>query len=487
MPEEETSSLPVDEAASESSPGATGSEDPVSDGHAAREPQSGTTLSPSAMIAEISFREISMIWLAGVILLGGYLLAAYVRLWIKVKKSRCNSNPEMLKLVEDSQNKLGMSIRVEVREAQFAKAPFVTGAIKPKLVLPCNINHELSRKEMEHIILHELSHVKQKDLWVIWLTAVLQVLHWFNPVLWYAFYRMKSDCEIACDAYVLKHLSADERNYYGHTIINLMEAAPKFRTIPGTTGIANNGSNLRRRIQMISQFKNSTIKFTIFALALLIIGGCVSLTDPQFSDEVDIDAYSEEIEIENDLFTKSEILDVLKEEYELGEIEAKCPIGDFEEKSNMIYASYQVDKLPVELFIYIFESKEERKEHFPFGFLTARYPKEGDMEGDADLSITFNAKNASILYRPKDEVLLSRTAQAEQLRKNISQLGDMILYQLNDINEVKYKGESENWQVELDATYFDYELDDEDNSSYGRMSFELNYVGDNRDEVTEPR
>ena len=178
-----------------------------------------------------------------------------------------------------------------------------------------------------------------------------------------------------------------------------------------------------------------------------------------------------ELEIEDDLLIKSKILEVLEEEYELEEIEAKSPIDELKEESNMIYPSYQFDELPGELFIYVFESIEERTEHFPYEFSSTTMWKEEEGVG----YFTFNAQNASILYRPTDqENILGQTAQ----------LSEIILYQLNDINEVSYKGEGENWQVELDASYYDYDLDIEDESStFGMMTYEIYYTGDNHDQV----
>jgi len=51
--------------------------------------------------------------------------------------------------------------------------------------------------------LHELAHLKRWDLPLGCLVSLLQVLHWFNPILWYGFRRMRADREQACDAMAL--------------------------------------------------------------------------------------------------------------------------------------------------------------------------------------------------------------------------------------------------------------------------------------------
>ncbi|MBS5910090.1 MAG: hypothetical protein KID09_05430 [Paenibacillus macerans] len=42
---------------------------------------------------------------------------------------------------------------------------------------------------MKYIFLHELVHHKRKDIAVNWAMTVLLIMHWFNPVLWYAYRR----------------------------------------------------------------------------------------------------------------------------------------------------------------------------------------------------------------------------------------------------------------------------------------------------------
>jgi len=53
--------------------------------------------------------------------------------------------------------------------------------------------------------------------------SLLQVLHWFNPLVWLAFYRMQTDRELACDALVLTCTRSGESKDYGRTIVNLLE------------------------------------------------------------------------------------------------------------------------------------------------------------------------------------------------------------------------------------------------------------------------
>ena len=42
-----------------------------------------------------------------------------------------------------------------------------------------------------------LGHLKRRDIPTGWVMAALQILHWFNPVVWWGFQRMRADRELA--------------------------------------------------------------------------------------------------------------------------------------------------------------------------------------------------------------------------------------------------------------------------------------------------
>ncbi|MHC4511144.1 MAG: M56 family metallopeptidase, partial [Planctomycetota bacterium] len=107
----------------------------------------------------------------------------------------------------------------------------------------------------------------------------LQVLHWFNPLIWLAFRRMRADRELACDALVLARTHSDEPKRYGRIIVNLLERFSRPRPLPGMAGIMETKSQLKRRIAMIAKFKKNSYQWSPIAVALIIILACISLPD----------------------------------------------------------------------------------------------------------------------------------------------------------------------------------------------------------------
>ena len=56
------------------------------------------------------------------------------------------------------------------------------------------------------VILHELIHLKQRDVAAGWVTALFRCVHWCNPFLWRIFDRIDNQREQRCDQLVLERL-----------------------------------------------------------------------------------------------------------------------------------------------------------------------------------------------------------------------------------------------------------------------------------------
>jgi bla regulator protein BlaR1 len=78
-------------------------------------------------------------------------------------------------------------------------APALTGLWKPTILLPTRSLEKLDDEALRFVLLHELAHLRRRDLWTNWILAVLRSLHWFNPFVWWAFHRLRVEAERAAD------------------------------------------------------------------------------------------------------------------------------------------------------------------------------------------------------------------------------------------------------------------------------------------------
>jgi len=227
-----------------------------------------------------SIRQVlPVLWLAGAIVIGAYLLLSNFALWRIVKRDSPLVNQTMLELFEECKAQMGVQSLVAVVPSSQIRSPALFGFIRPRLLLPLEILEKASREEMRYVFLHELAHLKRRDIYLGWLTSLLQVLHWFNPLVWFAFYRMRADREFACDALVLACTQKEESQEYGQAIVSLVRRFSHSRRLPAMAGIIENKSQLKRRIAMIMQFKKNSYRWSPLAVLLIIAIGCTSLSD----------------------------------------------------------------------------------------------------------------------------------------------------------------------------------------------------------------
>ncbi len=140
--------------------------------------------------------------------------------------------------------------------------PFICGILSPVLVLPEN---EIDEK----VILHELLHLKHKDvLWGV-IVAVFRSIHWCNPLLWFIFNKINNDLEELCDSRVLQLLEGEARRDYGNILLSMVNE--KFPCIPGTSCAANGGKNIKSRIKTIARYKQYPESSAILNICIILI------------------------------------------------------------------------------------------------------------------------------------------------------------------------------------------------------------------------
>lgn len=79
---------------------------------------------------------------------------------------------------------------------------FTFGAMSPVIVLPMSAL-EWSYDCRRSVLLHELAHLRRRDLVGQLVAGVASAVNWFNPLMWVAVRRLRIESELACDEIVL--------------------------------------------------------------------------------------------------------------------------------------------------------------------------------------------------------------------------------------------------------------------------------------------
>jgi TonB family protein len=235
--------------------------------------------SRTEFVLQIAWRLTPVIWLTGVLSLVTIISVSNLRLWHSVRKLRLVTDQPLLELFEDCKQLMQVRTVVGLVMTSHVKSPSLFGFFRPRVLLPADLTGHIPLDELRYIFLHELAHLKRGDIWTGWVIAFLQSLHWFNPLVWWGFIRMRADRELACDALVLSYVRNEDNGRYGGALINLLEQSNHSQYVPVIAGILENKAQLKRRLTMISQFKRPTRRAGIVSVALLVILSAALLTD----------------------------------------------------------------------------------------------------------------------------------------------------------------------------------------------------------------
>jgi Tol biopolymer transport system component len=216
----------------------------------------------------------------GALVLGAYVVVSNARLWRATSIEHPSTDKDVLELLEECRARMGLRTIVALVISEKVNMPVLLGFIRPRLLMPRDIAAQLGREELRYVFLHELAHVKRHDIALAWLTTFLQVLHWFNPLVWLAFHRMRADRELACDALVLTRTRGEGTKDYGRAIVSLLERFSFPPPLPGLAGILENKSQLKRRIAMITQFQNNSYRWSMTGVVVITVLGAISMIDP---------------------------------------------------------------------------------------------------------------------------------------------------------------------------------------------------------------
>lgn len=179
----------------------------------------GEPVGSSPSTAGIIWKGISAIWLAGVIL---YVAAHGWRHWRLTQAIRRWSEPiAEARVVEAAERlKKEMNIRrpIDLRACTSLASPMLMGLWRPTIVLP---SEQIAEDELMLILKHELIHFKRHDLWAKAGVLLATALHWFNPVVYLMARATAAQCEVSCDARVLRDSDFQQRKRYGATIIHM--------------------------------------------------------------------------------------------------------------------------------------------------------------------------------------------------------------------------------------------------------------------------
>jgi beta-lactamase regulating signal transducer with metallopeptidase domain/HEAT repeat protein len=173
---------------------------------------------------------------------------------------------------------IGVRGKVGLKVSVNAASPAVCGLFRPVILVPQDLGGSLGAGGLRAVLLHELSHIKRGDLWVNLVQTVLQIVYFYNPLLWLANSMIRRVREEAVDEMVQVAMGEKAREY-PETLVNV--ARQVFRR-PALSlrliGVVESKSTLKGRVRrMLSRPIPKSAKLGMLGLAGIVFIGCVLL------------------------------------------------------------------------------------------------------------------------------------------------------------------------------------------------------------------
>jgi TonB family protein len=236
----------------------------------------GFTLEEPGMKPDVQVlvkNAVPVVWMTGAMILGICVLFESFSFWLSVRREPKVTDKKVLALLSECKSRMKIKRKVNVIVTGSVRSPALFGYIRPRLLLPEGIFEKSRIRELDYAFMHELGHLKRHDIGVSWLVAVLQVVHWFNPLVWLAFYQIRIDQESACDAAVLSRMQPRHSSDYARAIVGFLEKFCQNCQLPALAGVLENRSQMRKRIASIVCYRKSSHKLSFAAAGLLFLAG----------------------------------------------------------------------------------------------------------------------------------------------------------------------------------------------------------------------
>jgi len=225
---------------------------------------------------------LAVCWLAGALFLSTVQVARHRRFMRTVHRwqtiPKCE---ETLRVYETVRREQCPKSNVRLMVCPSISTPMLVGLFRPIILLP---DESLCDEELALVLTHELTHLRQRHLWVKAGLLLMTMLNWFNPAAWLLLRFASFSQEISCDERVTAYANQEDKIFYSETILHVIRQQTRLQTVL-TTSFYDGKEGMKRRITSIiagGRRVGIALCAAVFALSLLTgIAFSIGDTPPQ--------------------------------------------------------------------------------------------------------------------------------------------------------------------------------------------------------------
>jgi len=218
---------------------------------------------------EAYFPVVVSVYAVGIVFQLLILSSGYLKLK-KLKQASTLSIPETWNTIfEATLAQLKINKTVKFYLSTKVNVPLVIGFFKPVVLFPFALATQLDLKQVEAILIHELSHVRRNDYLINLVKTCIETLLFFNPFVWLTTKFIHIEREHACDDLVVNFTGTPLT--YAHALLKL-ELLKDKQTPALSMAATGTNQHLYQRIKRITDMKTNYMnaKQQFFILTLTI-------------------------------------------------------------------------------------------------------------------------------------------------------------------------------------------------------------------------
>jgi beta-lactamase regulating signal transducer with metallopeptidase domain len=163
----------------------------------------------------------------------------------------------------------GVHRQTQLLVSSHIAAPMSLGFLNPAILIPRALLDTLSDSELEHVVLHELAHLRRRDDWTSLAHKLIEAILPIQPAVYWIGHRMSIEREMACDDWVIA--TTGTAKPYAASLTKVAELTQWERAGNLAAGATGNRSQLFSRIHhMLDRTQNAAPKLALGPLGAAI-------------------------------------------------------------------------------------------------------------------------------------------------------------------------------------------------------------------------
>jgi bla regulator protein blaR1 len=211
------------------------------------------------------------LWLVGIcFLILRFLFSFWYVNRLKISGIR-EVNQRVSEVLNGIVEKISFLQKVQIFESSKVSIPMVIGYLKPVILLPIGLASGLTNRQLEAILAHELAHIRRNDFVINLIQSIIEILYFFNPVIWFISSQIRNERENCCDDFAIE-LTGDKM-----LLVKALTQVENYRYEPSLAmAFGRKKYNLLDRVKRIlgiNPTKNSSIEGFIGSFLILFVIG----------------------------------------------------------------------------------------------------------------------------------------------------------------------------------------------------------------------